>query len=365
MHKLAFALSLLAGGLTAAPAALAADLWDAYQLALQNDAELRAAEANYRAAREAKPQAWSQYLPQISASASQTTSSSDGTQAEFVGGVGFVPVDFESESDSTNLSLSLRQTIFNWGTLQEIQQAGASVAQAEAEYRAAQQDVVLRVSESYFNLLAAQDRLGTAQANREAIGRQLEQTKKRFEVGLIAITDVQESQAAYDQAVAEEIAAERAVSSSREALRVIIGEYVGAPSLPRADMPLIAPNPQSAEDWVNQALAQNLSLVASRFALQVAQQTVDLRRAGHYPTLDLVASYSDRDQESDFIVSGSPNPTTRDQVTSDSISLQLNVPLFSGGGTQSQVREAAARATAAQADLQRTTRETEQQARDA
>lgn len=362
--------ALAAATLLAAPAAPAAEptapetgFWAAYQLALDNDMQIRVAEANYRAARTASPSAWSQYLPQISGSYGISRSQSESSSQAF--GSLLVPPS-TSESEGSGWSLSLRQTIFNWGTIQQIQQAGANVAQAEAEYQAAQQDLILRVGEAYFDLLAAQDNLITANANLDAIGRQLEQTKKRFEVGLIAVTDVQESQAAYDLATADQIAAERALAEAREVLRVITGEAIVNPAEPGDDLPLQRPEPLDAGQWVERALEQNLSLIANRFAYEASTQNVDAQRAGHYPTIDLSAERSDSSTEfTERLIGGTPQPLFTSEGEQTFISLSLNVPIFSGGATRASVKQALAQASAAQANLQLATRQTEQQARDA
>ena len=298
--KISLVLGSLLGGLTAASPALSADLLDVYKLAQQNDPQIAAAEANFLAASQAKPLARAQYLPQIDAGVSYGRSESTSSGAEFFAGQVF-PNESESESTSTSWQIELRQTIFNWGTINEIQQAAAEVARAEAEYHAAQQELIIRVAEAYFNLLAAQDSLEASRVNKESIGRQLDQSKKRFEVGLIAITDVQEAQAAFDQATAEVIAAERSANSARENLRAIIGEYVEDPAAPMANMPLVSPEPASVDEWVEQALEQNLTVVANRFALESAEQTTDIRRAGHYPTLDLIARHEEGDGDFDSV----------------------------------------------------------------
>ncbi len=364
--KISLLLGTLLGSFAAASPALAADLLDVYRLAQQNDPQIAAAEATFRAAAERSPQARASYLPTIDASVNygRTNSTSEGEQ--FFAGQIF-PDDSENESTSTSWSVNLRQTIFNWGTVNQIQQAAADVARAEAEYRAAEQQLIIRVAESYFNLLAAADSLEAATVNKEAIGRQLDQAKKRFEVGLIAITDVQESQAAFDQATAEAIAAERSVNSARENLRAVIGEYVNDPEAPTAAMPLVSPDPASAETWVTQALEQNLTVVANRFALESAEQNTDIRRAGHYPTLDLVAEHSETDGDFDSLdftsVPAAPGAGTSEQ-TRDFIGLQLNVPIFSGGATRSQAREAAYLESAARSNLKQAMRTAEAQTRD-
>lgn len=363
-------LILLASSAISTPV-LAADLLEVYRMARTNDPQIQAAEYDYLAAQEASPQAWASYLPQINASANYETIDSDGEGQQFFAGQVF-PFDSQESTDTTSWSVSLRQTIFNWSSIKEIQKAGADVAKAEADYRAAQQELIVRVAEQYFNLLGALDSLEAAEINRESIGRQLEQTKKRFEVGLIAITDVQESQAAYDQAVADEIAASREATTAREQLRAIVGQHVGTLAAPAERMPLTPPQPTAAEDWVKTALDQNLNVIASRFALDSARETVNIRRGGHYPTLELTASHGESDSDFssasvDFSDPALPVDRSRGSSsgTSDSIGLTLNIPIFSGNRTQSQVRQAAHQASASRSNLTRAMRDTEAQARDA
>lgn len=364
--KISLLLGTFLGGMTAAGPALSADLLDVYRLAQENDPEIAAAEANFLAAAQAKPLARASYLPQVDGAVNYGRTESTSVGEQFFAGQIF-PDDSESESTSTSWSVSLRQTIFNWATFNQIEQAAADVARAEAEYRAAQQQLIIRVAEAYFNLLAAEDSLEAAQINKEAIGRQLDQAKKRFEVGLIAITDVQESQAAFDQATAEVIAAERSFNSARENLRAIIGEYVDQVAAPAPAMPLQSPEPASAEEWVEQALEQNLNVVARRFALESAEETTDIRRAGHFPTLDFVAEHSETDGEFDSLdftaAPPAPGSGTSEQ-TRDFIGLQLSVPIFSGGRTTAQTRQAAYQESAARSNLKLAMRQAESQTRD-
>ena len=359
-----------AGFIAISSPVMAADLLDVYRMARTSDPQIQAAEYNYLASQEASPQAWANYLPQISASASQGTSETESERDELDFDaqnqtINVFTIESASETDSLDWSVNLRQTIFNWSNIQQIQQAGADVAKAEADYRAAQQELIVRVAEQYFNLLGAMDSLEAAKINRESIERQLEQSKKRFEVGLIAVTDVQESQAAYDQAVAEVIAAQRQVTSAREQLRAIVGEYVQNLAKPVPQMPLTVPQPAAAEEWVEMALEQNLNVISNRFALESSQETVDIRRGGHYPTLDLVARHSYGESETLVTDTPIPFPSTDSERTTDYIGIELNVPIFSGGRTQSQVRQAAHQASAARSNLVRAMRDTEAQARDA
>ena len=218
----------------------------------------------------------------------------------------------------------------------------------------------------YFNVLAAEYLLTSIHADRTAIARQLEQEKQRFEVGLIAITDVQESQAAYDQAVANEIGSKRSLATAREFLREITGEYIRILSAPDDDFPLTPPNPASEASWNEIAMAQNLALVSSRFDEQIARDEIAFRRSGHYPTLDLVANISSAESEiTDQVRNSIQFPDIDTDGNRDSISIQLSIPIFSGGRTSSRVKEAVYLHRATRQQLQRVARETERQTRDA
>ena len=195
---------------------------------------------------------------------------------------------------------------------------------------------------------------------------QLEQAKQRFDVGLIAITDVQESQAAYDQSVANEISAKRSLASTRELLREITGTYVTDLDAPGEDFPLLTPDPNNESSWVEMSLSQNLSLVASRLDERLARDEISYRKNGHYPTIDLVASTGENKQNGDTFANP-PGITSSfdDKTTRDQIAIQITVPLFAGGATSSRVKEAVYLHRASREQLQRVTRETERQARDA
>ena len=342
----------------------AESLLEVYQQALQSDPRIHEDEARRLAALEAEPQARSLYLPQIEANASYNDLESSGTSI-FEDSSGLpVSVFTKNEVEDTQWSIDLRQTIFRWDQIVGLRRADKLVAKAEADREAAQQDLIVRVGQAYFDVLAAEDRLAARDANRQAISRQLEQAKQRFEVGLIAITDVQESQAAYDQAVADEIAAKRNLALAREGLREITGTYVAELDAPSEELPLRDPEPTAEIDWVDLAMDQNLALVASRLDEQLARDEISFRRSGHYPSLDLVARKSDFDRDADRIVGGISTIADTD-LTSDSIGIQFNLPLFSGGGTSSRVKEAVYLHRASMQVLQRITRETERQTRDA
>lgn len=357
-------IAIIATVLGFAAPAQAESLLEVYQQALQSDPRIHEAEARRLAALEAQPQARGLYLPQLDLGGSWTKSESSGTSI-FEDSSGLPASLFTStDAETTQWQLGLRQTIFRWDQIVGMRRADKIVAKAETDREAAQQDLVIRVSQSYFDVLAAEDRVTSNHANRQAIARQLEQAKQRFDVGLIAITDVQESQAAHDQAVADEIAAKRVLATARNILREITGEYVGNLSAPGDDLPLRTPEPAAEVDWVDLALAQNLTLVSSRLDEELARDEISFRRNGYYPTVDLFANTGKTDTEADRVVGGLSTVADSDGKR-DAIGIQFNIPLFAGGANHSRVQEAVYLHRASTQQLQRVTRETERQTRDA
>ncbi|MDJ0907726.1 MAG: TolC family outer membrane protein [Woeseiaceae bacterium] len=341
--------------------ASAATLLEIYQQAIQSDPLIHEAEARRLAALEASPQARGVLFPQVSFSGGYTESSFENPSAFF----GDQLVDLDVESETTDWTFTARQTLFRWDQIVGLRQADKRVARAEADREAAQQDLIVRVTQRYFDVLAAEDRLRAIHANRTAIARQLEQAKQRFEVGLIAITAVQESQAAFDQAIADEILAKRQLATAREFLREITGEYISDLDAPGDDLPLNSPDPASESAWIDLALSQNLALTSARLDERLARDEISSRRNGHYPTIDLVARAGSTDSTDTRVIDGLGFPSIDSENTTDSISIEFNVPLFSGGVTSSRVREAVYLHRASMENLQRVTRETERQTRDA
>ena len=342
--------------------ASASTLLEIYQQALQSDPRIHEAEARRLAALEAKPQARGLYLPQIELTGDYTETDSVRSGSIVVGDV-VVPSGSETDSTTSRWQFTLRQTLFRWDQIVGLRRADKTVAKAEADREAAQQDLIVRVVQTYFDVLAAEDRLTAIHANRNAIARQLEQAKQRFDVGLIAITDVQESQAAYDGAIADEIGAKRSLATSREFMREITGQYVDKLSAPGEDLPLNTPDPANETDWIDLALSQNLTLVASRIDEGLARDEISFQRSGHYPTIDLVVGRSKN--ETDQIVAGTPPEVADSTADNDSIGIQFRLPIFSGGATNSRVKESVYLHRASREVLQRVTRETERQTRDA
>ncbi|MFA7386925.1 MAG: TolC family outer membrane protein [Thiohalobacteraceae bacterium] len=317
-------LALGLGGLVGA--APADTLFEIYQLAQERDPTLRAAAAARDAALEVKPQSRAGVLPNLGASGEVSRNMYDRRDPE--------PGQPDTTYSTNQMySLNLAQPLFRWDRWVQLEQADSFVAQALAEYGAAEQELMVRVSERYFGILAAQDALRLARAEKEAIGRQLEQAQQRFEVGLSAITDMQEAQAAYDSALAAEIRAEDQLASSYEQLREIIGERNEnlAPVLDKDFRP-VPPEPQDLQAWVDTALKQNPTLAAARAGSEAARQQIEIARAGHLPTVDAVASYGFTDSNFGGIAQVERND--------GAIGLQLNVPIYQGGLVNSQTRAA-------------------------
>jgi outer membrane protein len=364
---------VLAGLNCLSPTALASDFAEVYQRALQNDPIIREAEANRLASLESKPQALSALLPQLAASAGYEWSETDGEGRQLLpdpatSELDYLLVPFSRDRDTTTWDVSLRQSIFRWENWVTLRRADREVAQAEIDYQAAQQELILRTAERYFNVLAAKDTLSAAEATYEALGRQLEQAEKRFEVGLIAITDVQDSKAAYDSATAAVIQAKRNLATQQEFLRELTGDSFDVLARPGEDLPLNPPDPEDEDAWVNMAMDQNLRLGSSRLAADITRDDISFQRGGHYPTLDLVVSRgnSDFSGTATFTTETGPESRPDDGFQDDTrISLQFTLPIYSGGATSSRVRQAEYRHRAARERLERTARETEREARDA
>jgi outer membrane protein len=373
------AVSLLTATLTVS-SAYSADLLEVYARAAQNDPLIREAEANRLAAREAKPRALSALLPQIVGLGAVSKGNQDGgsTFPQIIedpnnpGSTTIVnfPTTRDSDTDTTQYEFRLTQSVFRWDQWMTLKQSDSQVAQAEANYVVAEQDLLVRTCERYFDVLAAEDTLQSATTARDAISRQLEQANKRFEVGLIAITDVQEAKAAFDNANAVVIASKRALATAHEQLRELTGDPFEQLSKLSESMPLKTPDPQDEEQWVKTAMDQNSALISSRLAAEIARDTISIRRGGHFPTLDLVASHSDFDTNQttttvDVRSNTSVRGPTDSNGTDDTISLQLVFPIYSGGAVSSSVREAVYLHRAARERLEATARSTERETRDA
>ena len=351
-----------------------ASLIDIYEDALINDPRLKEAYANKQAIIESKPQALSLLLPKLTASSTFSDSDTDGNSTfqrrifdPITGDLLAVTTDntqFVQATDSFQWEVTLQQSIIDASAWMTLKKANKIVAQAEVDYLSAEQDLMVRVSNAYFDVLAAQDTLESEQAARAAIERQLDQARKRYEVGIIAITDVQEAQAAFDQSIASEISAKRNLATTKELLREITDSYPEDLQKPETNMPLIMPNPQSESEWVNTALQQNLNLLSAQVGTEIGRNEVNIQKSGHYPTLGLQASKRDIDNNSLRSDSGSPFSPADTENVNEGIGLQLNIPIYSGGQTSSRVRQAVAQHRSAKEKLERIARETTRKARD-
>jgi len=337
----------------------ALDLKQALERAEQYDATLRSALADYMAAEELYPQSRANLLPDLTAGGfyqRNDTSRENST--------GTAINDFDSNFTTKGYDVTLNQVIFNKAFWDAMEQSEALVAQAAANYEVAKQELIIRTARAYFNVLGAQDNVAFTRAEKEAIGRQLEQSQERFNVGLIAITDVRESQASYDNAVANEIVARNTLRNNIEALRVIIGDPIGD-LVPLAEkFPLLLPEPSEIDQWQNMALDGNLTLKASRYALTAAKENYESSRAGHYPTVNLSASHDFDTSDNSVIGAITGTSDSRDTTTND-LRLTLSLPIYQGGGTSSRTRQANAEVWSAQAGVDQAIRTTIQQLRDA
>lgn len=325
-------------------------LVDVYSIAKSKDTEIREAEANFNAAAQARPIARSSLLPQISLNAETSDNSLDTEGQTF--GVSGADVDFNSHG----YGLRLTQPLYNHEFYVQLRQSKNTVAKAQVVLDDSKQELILRVTELYFNVLAAQDDLKFATAEKDAINRQREQAEKRFEVGLVPITDVKEAQSSYDSAIAREIDAQIALELSLDALAVVTEDRITNLKTLSSRMELVRPDPDSVEDWIHSALNQNLALLINEYDTKIAQQEIQRNRAKHLPTVDIVASYNDSDSGG---LSGS-------RQTEDSrIGLELNFPIFEGGRTHYQTKESQYLYKAALEAHERIRRETTRDTRDA
>ncbi|MEG5265431.1 TolC family outer membrane protein [Pseudomonas sp. JDS28PS106] len=334
--SLVIAVSLGSGELALAadpPPPTRTGLVSVYQQAVDNNADLAAARADYQARREGVPQARAGLLPNLSASAqtNDTRTSIDQPRATL-------------SRSGTIYQASLSQPIFRADRWFQLQAAEAVNEQAALELSATEQNLILQSAQSYFAVLRAQDNLASTKAEEAAFGRQLDQANERFNVGLSDKTDVLQAQASHDTARANRIIAQRQVDDAFQALVTLTNrEYNSIEGIVHT-LPVLAPTPNDAKAWVDTASRQNLNLQAINYAVDAAQETVRQRKAGHAPTVDAVATYARGDNDA-FELSN-PNYTGQNysgDVSQRSIGVQLNIPLYSGGLTSSQVREAYAR----------------------
>ena len=342
-----FRRTLLAAALAALSCgASAADLLAIYRDAQVSDPVYQSARAQYNATIEALPQARAGYLPLVSGTASIFRNWVD---QETAGKVNYTTKTY---------AVTLSQPIFrlqNWIAITEAEQ---QVLQAQATLANAQQDLVVRASQAYFDVLLAQDNVALSQAQEKAISEQLAQAKRNFEVGTATIVDTLEAQARYDQAVAKEISDRNDLEVKRRALQVLIGKPAEGLTPLRDPLELAPPQPSDIEAWVTSATDSSPAIANARANLEINKQEVGRQRAGHLPTLDLSATW-ERTNDPSRVVPGIVGATTN----VSSIGLVLGVPLYSGGLIQSRVRQALANRDRAEQDLENTQRTVAQNVR--
>ncbi len=330
--------------------AYALSLIDVYMRAKQHDADIKIAEAQYNADAQSHPIARANVLPQANLSANTTDVNQETDGQTF--GVSGREVDFNDHG----YTLSISQSLYNHDYYVQLRQAKDTVARAQIDLDASRQDLIRRTAEAYFNVLSEQDNLTFRQSEIEAIDRQLKQANKRFEVGLIAITDVKEAQASYDLAVASEIEAQNALEFSKDALEVIIAERAEMLNTLSDRVQLISPEPNDVQEWINKALNENLTLLSSEYTTKIAQKEIKLQQAQRYPTLDIVASHNDTDTGG--LTGSRESEDTR-------IGIELNFPILTGGRTYYRTKEARYNAELAENQHEKVRRETIKNTRDA
>lgn len=329
---------------TLASTAQADTLLDIYELALKNDPTLKAAQASYKSLRENKTLGRSALLPQISAQADYTDSERDviNDQTLSLGG-GLVPnkSNDNTKEDSKGYNISLSQNLFNLPAWFSFKQGKQLSQQAESQFSYDQQDLIIRVAEAYFTVLRARDNLTTNIAEEKAIERQLEQTQQRFDVGLIAITDVHEARAAHDLARVTRLEAEGNLGIAREALTVLTGQAPGELWTLKESLPIASPEPAQRADWVNFALKNNMRIKAAFFAAQAAHQNAKSKKAEHLPKLKGSINYFDNDTDGNsFDNDLQVNKPSFNESDGHSFGITLDVPIYSGGRVSASRRQA-------------------------
>ncbi|EDN67621.1 Type I secretion outer membrane protein, TolC [Beggiatoa sp. PS] len=298
-------------------------LLELYQLAEQNDPQLKIANSERIATLETRQQAQAPLLPQVTlgADVTETLTIQQGMFSDI------------REDTSFGYNVSLRYALYRRDLNIQLEQVDIRIRQTEADYERTRQALMERVASRYFAVLTANDNLKFARSAKEAFQTQLNEAQQRFEVGLIAITDVQEAQAGYDLAIADEIGAQNELDNAHEALREITGTYHGVLARLSEETPLLGPDPQDIDAWTETAMAQNPQIWAAQYTVETARQEIEKQRSAHLPTVDLVGQHSYGD-----ILRGDENPMG-EQIMSNSVSVQLSYPLYEGGAIRSRIRE--------------------------
>lgn len=337
----------------------AVDLIGVHDLAVKNDPQLQAAAYRKEATGENKRQAWSNLLPTLSGGAAINRGSSETSIAGSL-------VD-DSDIDNESYRLNLRQSLYAQSNYENLDIARGQVSQAEATYNIAYQEFLVRVAGGYFGVLTAQDGVIFAEAEEKALQRQFEQAEQRFEVGLTAVTDVHEARASYDNARARAIVSRNNLADAKEVIYELTGQYFNDIDPLQEVLPLVKPLPENPSEWVDTAMLYNPAVVSAQKNVEIAEATVRLQRSGHYPTLDLVGSYSSFTNNEFIIRDDFQNPIAVVDLQNDDkrIGLQLSVPIYQGGVVSSRTRQARHTLNAVHEDLDRQQRATVRQTNNA
>src|SRR5438067_589254 len=340
--------------------AQAADLIQVYQQALANDATYASARASLTAGQESITQGRAGLLPTIGVTGAYQRSNS--SQASWNSGTVIDPRNpsqvipsYSGTANSRQYTISLQQPLFRWDRWETYEQSKLLQSISEAQFAQAQQDLLTHVAQAYSDVLAAQDTRESTRAQKVATTEQLASAKRNFEVGTQTITDTHEAQAAYDLVVSQEIAAVNDLENKKTALQAIIGTLPPSLATLRPGVTLAPPQPANVDQWVSAAENQNYNVTVGQLSLETAQRQISKNRAGHYPTLDLVASSQHSNVSGQNIASG--------RTSSNAIGVQYSVPIFSGYAVTSSVRQAIALEDQARTDLEANRRNAALQAR--
>lgn len=328
----------------------AGDLASSYQQALKNDPITLKAKSQFLANKEAINQSRAVLLPQLSAKGGYSLSTREVYDAPDE------ETTFSNDTDRLSLSANLSMQLYHHNSWLQLDNAKKLAHRSDIAYQTAQQDLIVRVTQAYFSVLRAKDDVEFAAAEQKAIERQLEQTKQRFEVGLTAITDVHEAQAEFDNAVTQSIRAKNSLYNAEESLRELTNVYPSDLSILNTQkFSASRPSPDNPNQWQQTAEAKNLSLIFQKIGVDIAKENINIAKSGHLPTLTLQGHYEINDDSlsGDSFASDYNAP----RVSNNSIGIQLNVPIYSGGGTTSAVRQAQHNYVAASQDLEQTHRQ--------
>lgn len=343
MHKILvkFTFVLLAFALHANADEKIDTLVDIYQQAMANDPTLASALSANQAAQEVIEQAKALYLPTLNLNASTTATQSD---IKYLSGSSPFKQQGRANYEGYSYGVEARQPIYRKDSLVQIDKSKVQVSQADKQLNLSKQDLILRVTQAYFDVLLAQDKIDLINAQKAAILSQLEQAKANFEVGTATITDVNEAQASFDLVFAQEIAAVNEHQIAKHAVQAIIGQVPQKFATVKASM-VTTQLSQGLDKWLDVANQNNLNLQIQQDALVLSTQEVERLNAGHLPTLDAVANYTDT------YSNGSSNGIGS-EFKSAVIGLQLQIPLYQGGAVTSRVRQAVLNKQKAQDDVQ-------------